>query len=245
MIKPGAHRADPGRSVFRKRMHVLKVRARLRKCARELVDKYRPRKPSTSNKSALRATDRDIIADDGESERTLRICDSLLFLGETEKKDVARVAHHNCEGSFVIRDLFDGLSDLSDVRRSKDVAADRGGQKSFADKASVCAKFASGQSRDIACWRFDKAGPLERISPLTRRFMATSSSRNLHQQRLNSTVSVTYRLEQGSKQLSRALTIATRSFGTCLKQATRLTWSMLSAGLRRPRPTKPSTASLR
>ena len=139
MIKPGAHRADPGRSVFRKRMHVLKVRARLRKCARELVDKYRPRKPSTSNKSALRATDRDIIADDGESERTLRICDSLLFLGETEKKDVARVAHHNCEGSFVIRDLFDGLSDLSDVRRSKDVAADRGGQKSFANKASVCA----------------------------------------------------------------------------------------------------------
>lgn len=139
MVKSGAHRADPRRSVFRERVHILKIRPRLRKCARELVDKYRPREASTSDKSTLRATDRDIIADDSESERTLRVCHGLLFLGKTEKKDVAGVAHHDCEGSFVVRDLFDGLSDLSDVRRSKDVAADRGGQKSFANKASVCA----------------------------------------------------------------------------------------------------------
>lgn len=139
MVKSSAHRADPRRSVFRERMNVLEVHPRLRKCARELVDEYRPREASTSDESTLRATDRHVVADDGESERTLRVRHSLLFLGEAEEEDVAGVAHHDCEGAFVVRDLFDGLSDLSDVRRSKDIAANRGGQKSFADKASVCA----------------------------------------------------------------------------------------------------------
>lgn len=138
MVKSSTHRADPRCSVFRQRVHVLEVCPRFCKCARELVDKYRTRKPSTAYESTLRATDRDVVADNCESERTLRVCDSLLFLGEAEEEDVAGVAHHYGKGAFVVGDLFDGLSDLSDIRRSKDVAADRGGQKPFADKASIC-----------------------------------------------------------------------------------------------------------
>lgn len=161
MVKSGSHRSNARRDVLGNVVALVDAGSFVSQSGSHLVDQDGSRQSTTTDERALLARDGAIVADDGQAEGLGRVGNSVLLLGETEQENVSSAAqwsnsvssrahremrgtgvdaltHDHRQDSLVVVDEVDGLADLANIRRCKDVTADGSREETVTDKAGVC-----------------------------------------------------------------------------------------------------------